>query len=76
VKPRNRRIYSADIEYLRRLQQEYKDYGDWDTELEGNTLTIFALHRKYQRRKDKAAQARREKRTERFAKKKYQKTDA
>jgi len=68
AKPRNKRITSADHEYLVSLQQEYKDYGDWDTELEGDTLTIFALHRKYQRRKEKRAQAHktRDKRNEKF----------
>ena len=75
AKPRNKNITSGDLEYLRNLQQEYRDYGDWDTELRGNTLTIYALHRKYQRRKDKAAQAKRNKREERYQKKKYQKDD-
>lgn len=73
MRPKNKHIVSDDLEYLRNLQQEYKDYGDWDTELNGNTLTVFALHRKYQRRKDREAAKRRDKRTERFAKKKYQK---
>lgn len=75
MKPKNKHIVSDDLEYLRNLQQEYKTYGDWDTELVGNTLTVFALHRKYQRRKDKVAAERRSKRTERFAKKKYQKDE-
>ena len=75
AKPRNKRIISQDHDYLVQLQQEYKDYGDWDTELIGDTLTIYALHRKYQRRKDKAAKARRDKRSERYAKKKYVKED-
>jgi hypothetical protein len=65
AKPKNKRIYSNDLEYLKMLQKEYQDYGDWDTELNGHTLTIFALHRKYQRRKDKAAQARSKKKPER-----------
>lgn len=72
---RNKHITSQDHDYLVTLQQEYKDYGDWDTELRGDTLTIFALHRKYQRRKDKAAKARRDKRSERYSKKKYVKED-
>jgi hypothetical protein len=75
LRPKNKYITSDDLDYLKELQKEYRDYGDWDTELKGNVLTIFALHRKYQRRKDKAAQARREKHTERYAKKKYQHND-
>lgn len=66
-RPRNKHIISDDLNYLRELQKEYREYGDWDTELKGNVLTIFALHRKYQRRKDKAAQKRRDKRQEKFA---------
>lgn len=66
MRPRNKHITSDDIEYLKELQKEYREYGDWDTELKGNTLTIFALHRKYQRRKDKAAQRKRDKRQEKF----------
>lgn len=56
TKIHNKRITSSDAEYLKVLQQEYKDYGDWDTELNGDTLTIFALHRKFQRRKEAKAQ--------------------
>lgn len=75
MRPKNKYIVSDDINYLRELQKEYREYGDWDTELSGNVLTVFALHRKYQRRKDKAAQARRNKRAERYEKKKYQHND-
>lgn len=69
MKPKNKRIVSSDRQYLENLQKEYQEYGDWDTELVGDTLTVFALHRKYQRRKEKAAQKRgqhRDKRSEKF----------
>jgi hypothetical protein len=67
AKIRNKRIYSDDTEYLKMLQKEYKDYGDWDTELNGDCLTIFALHRKYQRRKDgEGKKQERNKRNEKF----------
>jgi ABC-type molybdate transport system substrate-binding protein len=69
MKARNKHIVSDDIEYLKELQKEYQDYGGWDTELVGNELTIFALHRKYQRRKEAAAQKKskpRDKRSEKF----------
>lgn len=67
MKARNKRITSSDSEYLKMLQEEYQTYGGWDTDLTGDTLTIFALHRKYQRRKDNAKQKpERDKRSEKF----------
>lgn len=66
MRPKNKYITSDDINYLKELQKEYREYGDWDTELNGNVLTVFALHRRYQRRKEKAAQKRRDKRNEKF----------
>lgn len=53
AKIKNKRIYSEDVEYLKRLREEYTEYGGWDTSLEGNTLTIYALHRKAKSRKEK-----------------------
>lgn len=65
---KNKRITRDDLDYLRTLQEEYENYGGWDTELNGNVLTIFALHRKFQRRKDNAHKDKKErnKRSEKF----------
>lgn len=53
MKPKNKRIYSEDREWLKALRDEYVEYGGWDTDLTGNTLTIFALNRKLKSRKEK-----------------------
>jgi len=67
MRPKNKRITSSDTEWLKMLQEEYQNYGGWDTDLTGDTLTVFALHRKYQRRKDGAKQKKvRDKRSEKF----------
>lgn len=71
MKPRNLRYYSTDKELLGERQTEYRDYGDWDTDLsfeDGQwVLTIYALHRRFQRAKEKAAREKRDKRKEKFA---------
>ena len=71
MKARNLRYYSTDKELLEERQTEYRDYGDWDTDLsfEDNlwVLTIFSVHRKYRRAKEKAAREKRDKRKEKFA---------
>jgi hypothetical protein len=50
---RNKRIYSDNPQLLKDLQEEYREYGGWDTEINGDTLTIFALNRKLKSRKEK-----------------------
>lgn len=69
AKIRNKRIRSLDQEYLKRLQEEYEEYGAWDTSLEPGVLTIYALHRKYQNRKSRKQRKKdhaRNKRNEKF----------
>lgn len=53
AKIKNKHIHSDDQEYLKALQEEYRDYGGWDTELKQGQLTIFAINRKLKSRKEK-----------------------
>ena len=53
AKIRNKHIHSDDLQYLKDLQEEYREYGGWDTELKGHTLTIFAIPRNAKSRKQK-----------------------
>lgn len=53
AKIKNKRIYSDDIGWLKDLRQEYQEYGGFDTSLEGNCLTIYAVSRNAKSRKER-----------------------
>lgn len=67
MRPRNKRIYSLDKEYLTRLREEYTLLG-FDTSLERGMLTVYALPRKRKRKKkDERDHEPRNKRAEKHA---------
>lgn len=63
MKPRNRRIYSADQEYLATIRAEYIMLG-FDTSLDNGVLTVYALPRKRKKSKAEKKKAARNKRAE------------
>lgn len=50
MKIKNKRIYSADQQWLSALQKEYIEYGNFPTKLENGCLTIFAAKPKRKKR--------------------------
>lgn len=58
---KNQVIYSNDVAYLERLNDEYHNYIGRDTKLDRSegTLTVFALPFDYKRKRRAAARARR-----------------
>lgn len=72
AKLKNQRIWSNDREFLQRLADEQRDYigRDFTLDLKNGLLIIYALPRKYKKKKDTPKKDR-DKRREKFERREH-----